>query len=76
MGSKIFSFPPIEIFMICNCPVTPKTTMKERMAVLAAIPKSASAICGMMVRSRPIIPPTKAFTITNKVKLLPVFLQA
>jgi hypothetical protein len=39
--------------------------MKERIAVFEATPNSNSANCGKIVLSIPIIPPTKALTITK-----------
>ena len=45
--------------------VMPKAIIKEKMAVLEEIPNSCSANAGKTVRSRPIIPPTKALMTTK-----------
>ena len=46
--------------------VMPKATIKESMADFEDKPNSVSANCGIIERSKPTIPPTKAFTMTNK----------
>jgi hypothetical protein len=45
----------------------PKAAMKESRAVLELIVNPYSAYFGKMVLSNPIIPPTKALMITNRV---------
>jgi hypothetical protein len=50
--------------------VIPNAVINERIAVLDAIPNSNSANWGKIVLSIPIIPPTKALTITNMINCL------
>src|SRR5215203_5176086 len=45
--------------------ISPKVTMNEKMAVLKTSPNSSDPTSGTTVRSRPTIPPTKAFTSTS-----------
>ncbi|WP_409012520.1 hypothetical protein [Arcicella rosea] len=45
----------------------PKAVMKESIATFDTIPNSCSANWGMIERSKPTMPPTKALTITKSV---------
>jgi hypothetical protein len=45
----------------------PNTIMKDRIAVLAAMANSTSAIWGRILLSRPTIPPTNALIMTKRV---------
>jgi hypothetical protein len=45
---------------------SPKETMNEKMAVLKTNPNCSEPISGTTVRSKPTIPPTKAFTRTSR----------
>ena len=48
-----------------NALMSPKVMMNEKMAVLRTSPNSWEPMSGTTVRSRPTIPPTKAFTRTS-----------
>jgi hypothetical protein len=48
-----------------NALTRPKLTMKERIALLEAMPNSRSAMRGSTVRSNPTMPPTNALTTTS-----------
>ena len=58
--------PPSSKLMTAKEDVKYKVGDKEKIAVLAAIKNSSSAIAGKILLSRPTIAPTKAFTIMRK----------